>query len=58
MTVIRWNPLKEIDDLFARAGQFPPLAQNPGQTRNQTLGRTEPQALRRSRMYSRPRQTT
>lgn len=37
MTVIRWNPLKEIDDLFARAGQFPPLAQNPGQTRNQTL---------------------
>ena len=23
MTVIRWNPLREIDDLFARAGHFP-----------------------------------
>jgi|GEM_PF-6296329 len=28
MTVIRWNPLREIDDLFARAGHFPPLGQN------------------------------
>ncbi len=27
MTVIRWNPLREIDDLFARAGQFPPVGQ-------------------------------
>jgi len=23
MTVIRWNPLRDIDDLFARAGQYP-----------------------------------
>jgi len=28
MTVIRWNPLREIDDLFARAGQFTPVAHN------------------------------
>jgi len=38
MTVIRWNPLREIDDLFARAGQFSPLAQNRDETRNQTPG--------------------
>ena len=29
MTVIRWNPLGEIDDLFARAGQFPSPGQRP-----------------------------
>ena len=36
MSVIRWNPLREIDDLFARAGHFAPT----GETRslNQSAG--------------------
>lgn len=38
MTVIRWNPLREIDDLFARAGHFPPLGQKPTQDASQNRG--------------------